>query len=70
VKVPLVAQEARTEVISPGVPAIEFDEPRLFGLNRILLVTDEIDKLAAVEVRSEEVLTDAVLVRHMDIKMV
>lgn len=53
VKAPLVAQEARTEVISPGVPAIEFDEPRLFGLNRILLVTDEIDKLAAVEVRSE-----------------
>lgn len=47
-----VAQEARTEIISPDAPAVEIDELRLFGLDWTAIFADETSKLTAVPARS------------------
>ena len=57
-----VAQEARTEIISPDAPAIEIDELRLFGLDWTVIFADETSKLAAVPARSGHRLTGSQLV--------
>lgn len=51
-KVLPVAQEARTEVSSPDVPAVVSNELMVFGLDGTALFADETSKLVAVLARS------------------
>lgn len=52
VTVALKAQDAKTEITSSDGPAIDFDEPRVFHLDRTLSFAEETSKLAAELTRS------------------
>ena len=51
-RVLLVAQEVRTEVISLDAPAVELIELREFEFEKGTIVADETSKLAAMPARS------------------
>ncbi len=52
VRVVLVAQEARIDVISPDAPAVELIELMLFDFEKGTIVAEGTNKLAAVPARS------------------
>ncbi len=60
----LVAQEARTEVISPDTLAVDSDELRLLDDGGRALLADKTNKLAAVVARSGLRQTATLLARH------